>query len=330
MVIEIENTKADFIHFYRSYYLEKLTKWSILIVLLILIFSYNISLEAFEWKKFILTVLVLLFLSFGLFFWFPYLISIKRIKTSSPLFERRVIKMLTEGMQIDSLSGNFLWRWEDIVDVLQTADFFYFTTGDRKSELIPKRFFSSEIEAASFFESAKSKLKRNNQKNDNRSIYKWGLLGFIPLVGFFSGTILLLKGIFKYKDKKMVIIGLAGMLFTVAIYAFLFYNLRYGKTTANNLTIIAQEQLNDLAGNIEIYKLKTGGYPDSLEQLKVYDKMVILSDPLLVRMMNDKIGINFCYQKLSEGYKLYSVGVDGLANTADDIYPQMLDSNTIK
>ena len=55
--------------------------------------------------------------------------------------------------------------------------------------------------------------------------YWWGFLGLIPLLGAFIGIVLLLLGIFRYKDKILVYIGTACILFTVGIYTFLFYNL---------------------------------------------------------------------------------------------------------
>jgi hypothetical protein len=53
--------------------------------------------------------------------------------------------------------------------------------------------------------------------------YKLGYLGLFPLVGFFVGIGLTLYGIFRYKDQKLTIIGIACMLFTVSAYSALFY-----------------------------------------------------------------------------------------------------------
>ena len=86
--------------------------------------------------------------------------------------------------------------------------------------------------------------------------YKLGLLCLIPLIGAFVGIGLIINGVFKYKNKWLVIIGLGGILFTVAAYSFLFYELRNGKESAKSFADIAQKQLNGLVQNIEFYKLK--------------------------------------------------------------------------
>ena len=52
----------------------------------------------------------------------------------------------------------------------------------------------------------------NNKLSDilkevSKPPYLLGLLGFIPLVGFFVGIGLTLYGLIKYKNRKLVIIG---------------------------------------------------------------------------------------------------------------------------
>lgn len=165
---------------------------------------------------------------------------------------------------------------------------------------------------------------------NNKPPYLLGLLCLLPLIGAFVGIALILYGIFKYKDKLLVTIGSVGVIITLVVYSFLFYNLRYGKNTARSFAKISQKELNSLAKSIEFYKLQRGVYPDSLQQISKMDETVIIEDPLLTRKMDDKINTDFHYQKIGERYTLFSVGIDGIPNTADDIYPTILDADSNK
>lgn len=154
--------------------------------------------------------------------------------------------------------------------------------------------------------------------------YLLGLLGLFPLVGAFVGVALILYGHFKYRDRLLVIIGASCVIFTILIFSIIFYNVRYGKEVGKEYAKISQMQLSDLVKDVELYKLQTGYYPDSLKQLRKYDRYVVLTDPLLVRKMSRHINVLFHYQRLdSIHYVLFSVGLDGIPNTADDIYPAM-------
>ncbi len=68
----------------------------------------------------------------------------------------------------------------------------------------------------------KNPEQENQPDKKTKPPYLLGVLGLIPLVGFFVGVALILYGIFKYRDKKLIIIGGSCMLFTVAVYSTLF------------------------------------------------------------------------------------------------------------
>ena len=160
--------------------------------------------------------------------------------------------------------------------------------------------------------------------------YMLGLLCIIPLVGGFAGIALILYGIFKYKDKLLVAIGVMGLIVTIGVYSFLFYDMKYGEGTTKSFVKLTQQGLNSIITNIEFYKSQNGGYPDSLEQLKKIDKTIIIDDPLLTRKMDENIKTKFYYKKIDSGYTLFSVGIDGIPNTTDDIYPTILVTNKNK
>lgn len=153
--------------------------------------------------------------------------------------------------------------------------------------------------------------------------YLIGLVCILPLIGGLVGLVLLLYGIFKYKDKWLVLIGFGGVLLTIIVYFFIFYNMKYGKNTAKGYAKISQIELNHLVKNIEFYKLQNNKYPDSLEQLMSEDPMIVINDPLLLKKMDKTIETKFQYKKIGNQYKLFSVGIDGIPFTNDDIYPSL-------
>ena len=84
---------------------------------------------------------------------------------------------------------------------------------------------------------------------------------------------------------------------------------------------ISKMQLNQLVMHIEFYKLQNGHYPDSLEQLRVTDEMVTLTD--FSAGMQATEPPNFRYERIGEKYTLFSSGMDGVPGTKDDFYPQI-------
>ena len=153
-----------------------------------------------------------------------------------------------------------------------------------------------------------------------KHLYARGWLGLIPLVGGFVGIGLIILGVFKYRDKKLIIIGTAALLFTVAIYSSLFYMTAYSDTVGQGTTKISEKFLNSLVKDIEFYKLKNGTYPDNLEQLLSNDDIVQIHDPILTRRPGTK-ETKFYYKKTGDTYILFSSGLDRIPNTKDDIYP---------
>lgn len=161
---------------------------------------------------------------------------------------------------------------------------------------------------------------------NNKSLYYIGILCLIPLFGALLGIILILLGIFRYKDKWLIIIGTIGILITLFAYLSMFYFIKYSDLNAKGSAKLSQEEINNLAKRIEFYKFQTGVYPDNLERLRSFDNTSIIYDPILLRKMDDKINTTFIYNKIRDHYKLFSVGIDGIPNTSDDIYPNTSDT----
>ena len=161
---------------------------------------------------------------------------------------------------------------------------------------------------------------KNSQENEKKTTppYKLGYLGFIPLIGFYVGLGLTLFGIFKYKDRKLIIIGIASMLFTVCVYSAFNYVVLHTNIGKVDKEKLAQVRLNSLIAEIEYYKDQNGKYPDSLSQVKVKRELLFIIDP------TSKPDVHYYnYTNLGENYLLFSIGSDQLKNTSDDIYPQI-------
>jgi uncharacterized RDD family membrane protein YckC len=161
----------------------------------------------------------------------------------------------------------------------------------------------------------------------NEPNYSIGWFCLIPLIGGFVGIVLLLQGIFQYKDKKLVIIGVAGILFTVAIYSSIFFYERYGDAPRKGMAEFSQKQLNGLVGNIEYYKQINGHYPDSLQQISKSNTFVLIYDPI---QASQGKSLTYNYKKLLDTYTLFSSGEDGIPNTKDDLFPQIAAANSSK
>jgi hypothetical protein len=162
-----------------------------------------------------------------------------------------------------------------------------------------------------------------------KHLYNRGWLGLIPLVGAFVGIGLVVLGLIKYRDRKLILIGCAAILFTIIIYGSLFYYAFYSKAGEEQFARSSQTFLNELVKDIEFYKIQNGDYPDSLQQLVKPNEIVWLDDPILARRPGTK-NTKFNYQKIGNKYTLFSSGLDRIPNTTDDIYPTVALSDTSK
>ncbi len=165
--------------------------------------------------------------------------------------------------------------------------------------------------------------------NKGRAHYLWGILGFIPIVGVFVGVILIILGVFRYGNKWLVIIGSACILLTVIFYVNLFDNLKTETKDKSNFATLSQIGLNLLIKEIEFYKVKHGVYPNQLEDLQESENIISIIDPILLSN-STKGDLNYRYQKIGEKYKIYSVGVDMIDNTSDDLYPTISITDSTK
>jgi hypothetical protein len=157
------------------------------------------------------------------------------------------------------------------------------------------------------------------EPKNGRHLYGRGFLGLIPMVGAFVGIGLILLGLIKYRNKNLVLIGFAAMVPTVLIYGSL-YHYNFTLSGRKNWTAFCQPQMDQLVKNIEFYKKEYGRYPDSLEQLANDQQFLFINDPVQV-FTKSAYGNKYIYKNEGSRYILFSMGVDGIPHTKDDIFP---------
>ena len=155
--------------------------------------------------------------------------------------------------------------------------------------------------------------------------YLLGLLCLIPMIGAFAGLAMILLGAIRYKDKWLIIIGSTGVAWTIGFYSWMFYFTFHSPLVQKSFSVLTLYEINCVARDIELYKVKTGAYPDSLKQLLKFDKSLSIYETQRALTLNDTVTY-FQYHKIGDKYTLFSVGPDAKPNTGDDLYPTVFDS----
>ena len=156
-------------------------------------------------------------------------------------------------------------------------------------------------------------------KKPGSHLYGRGFLGLIPLIGFFVGMGLILLGGFKYKNRTLVLIGFGSLIPTILIYGFLYLNVN-SLSGKSGFATFCKPQMDQLVKNLEFYKKEYKVYPDSLEQLRKDQEFLFINDPVQ-GFGNAKYGNNYYYRNKGSKYVLFSLGIDGIPYTNDDIFP---------
>jgi len=338
MELQFQLSKADLIKFYKLYLRDLIQRRSAVLIVLMIILLIPLAGNTILWSKFLFALIASPVIVLTLVYYLPLSIALIRLNSSwakhPSWFEQKNLTVVDEGIKIESATKHDIWKWVAIKAIYSNKGFIYFTLIDNRRIIpIPRTAFKSESEAINFLGLIQSKrfqilevLAWNNIQR-SKPPYLLGLLCFIPLVGAFVGFGLLMYGIFKYKDKWLIIIGIAGILFTIGVYSSQMYDLKFGKETGKAFAQISQMQLNTLMKDIEFYKIKHGAYPDSLAQISKDDPMVSIDDPIQSRTGKS---INYNYQKMGDHYYLFSSGIDGIPKTRDDLYPEVAATDSAK
>jgi hypothetical protein len=157
-----------------------------------------------------------------------------------------------------------------------------------------------------------------NRPKPPLAIYLVGILGVVPLIGAIVGFVLIILGIAAYRSWKLIVIGGIGILWTAGLYGTLFYIGFFSNWGRSGFASIAKDDLTNIAHELEFYKIENVDYPDSLQQLSRKNTFIFIADPT---QFSFKKTIYFQYAHRGDHYTLFSVGLDGVAHTSDDIFP---------
>ena len=334
MQLEVVSTRQDHLRFIR--YLHFGTSWkrkSIIVILLSLFFSFPRRGVHFDMHIYSLHLLVLFVCLLVAVFIIPYLSSLLAFKrVFNSVHDNKLNQVYTikqDGLEIQTGDELKIHRWDSLRGIYKTPEFVWFRMYMGRYCLVPLAAFTPETAATNFVDEAATKiaLARGN-KSSGRHLYGFGFLGLIPLIGFFAGIVLFFKGIVQYKNKYLALIGGVATLPSILVYGFLIYQVEFGDMFKEGMTKLSQSSLNSLVKNVEFYKMQKGMYPDSLQQLRGDDSLLIVYDPLQIKI--GKSGL-YNYRRIGDKYTLFSSGKDGIAGTADDLYPtvQIADSSKI-
>jgi len=343
MEVEFRTTKADYQAFYKYYFFRWNSGFRIPYVLFLALLFGAIwgAGEPFHIADFFLHTLIALPLIALLHFVVPYaraIIMLKRLVKAKGVTERSIkINLTVDGMSVLSPGASpevECWRWESVRTADSGGGFVYIVLYHRVIYLIPRHYFLSDNEADNFVGVIKNGIEKVrgsgvlSRKARAKKLYWWGLVGLVPNFGVIAGLILFFKGIFQYKDRGLVIIGVADVLLTVLFWwAFHMWAGNSGVATQLKMKL-TRDQLNNVFRNVEFYKLQHGTYPDSLKQIEKVDAYIWIDDPLQSHSGGKRA--NFFYQKVRDKYWLFSVGLDGKPFTKDDIYPRIELADTAK
>jgi len=334
MEIEYQNSKEDFVDYFKTVLKERFRK-SILSILLMLAFIlYYLYYSKYNWHVYLIVISAfLIFISIFSYFLPLWKFTNKidqSIKTKLNYTEPRVVTLTDDGIKTEGkiTETSILRTWENIISIRTIEKFIFVSTKNKENLLLSEKWFSSKDEVSEFINSVQSRINIGTPyffiNKSHRSIksikprYLIGILCLIPLVGALIGFGMIMFGIFQYRDKWVVFIGAIGILVTVY---FIKSNDLHSKSSIKNFAAGDKYELNDLVKQIEFYKLQNGVYPDSLKQIDVKGEMVIINDPIL--SLSECKNTLFNYHKIGNKYTLFSSGIDTIPNTADDIYPSL-------
>ena len=166
MEVIIQNTKADFVKFFRSYFFQKFKKpFSILLCIFLLICIHNMMVSLTRqfslWQIAVIEILVIITILSLFYFLFLQIFSLrlnKLILIDNSLLENKKLSLTESGINMESSSKKIILKWENIISVTKYNEFMYLKTSNNKSELIPIRFFKQKSDAEIFYRHIQSKI----------------------------------------------------------------------------------------------------------------------------------------------------------------------------
>jgi len=341
MEVDFRTTKADYHAFYTYYFFRRNVGWRILVLVVgsLWIGDFRSSDQPFYIGTYLLHALIAAVV-ISLLYVVPYgaavLRLIRQTKATGVTERSFIITLNPDGFSVLSPGAEAkFWRWESVRTADSGGGYVFISLFHRMLYLVPRHFFLSENDAdnfTGFIRNGIEKVRGDSERSRNlraRRLRWWGLVGFVPNFGVIAGLILIFKGIFQFRDRWLVVIGGADILFTVVFwFAITRWEMNSGAFT-DLWTKMSQDQLNSLFRDIEFYKFQHGVYPDSLPQVAGLHGNVWINDPFQ-NHRGEKRALNYFYEKVGNKYWLFSVGPDHQPFTKDDIFPQLEPADTAK
>lgn len=344
MEIKYKNTKSDVESATSSLYSNSFYRVSIFLgLIVILIFAISFVKEVKPPLGILYVIIALFLIAFIRFYIIP-VVQIKRnlkkqIESNPNYFSEEALCIKEEGFEINSKRYNEpqFFTWQSIKYTYSTFKYHLIILHNGKLILINKT--NSQLEnilpnIIGIIEQKKVSVKKqkssfNSKQNEiknNKPLYWIGFLGIIPNVGVIVGVILSIIGVVR-RDLKLIIIGIADILFTVVFWTILAQveNSDFIKNGFNKLHIeMTQSNLNDLVKHIEFYKTVNGQYPEKLKQIENKKSFLFTNE-----IFENQGNVDLYYKTENGKYILKSFGPDTIINTNDDIYPT-LDIDSMK
>ncbi|HXB07268.1 MAG TPA: hypothetical protein VNW04_09135, partial [Puia sp.] len=249
----------------------------------------------------------------------PYIIAMirnrKGLKRLESMDLRLRIELTGDGFLVQPVVGETepekekkFWRWQWVKFAGNSHKYIFIVLVQGVVYVIPKTAFHSAEEAGRFVFILEAGMETafGSKPKRAKSLYVWGLLGMIPNIGLIAGLVLLIKGIFQFKDWILTVIGASDILFTIVFWWVMSTAVFKGsifKGSIFNGSIFKQQEsfmtrgeLNTIFRYVEFYKIQHGVYPDSLEQLDLINDDVFIGIQLQNQGTKPKPG--YFYYKL--------------------------------
>ncbi|MBI3500880.1 MAG: hypothetical protein HY063_03715 [Bacteroidetes bacterium] len=314
MNVEFQNTKEDYKKFFKIQFVGEIRKR----ILFVILISFGLALacitQSFSLSKFLFAFIWGISVLSFTFYLIPFITAIvlinKKISADKKFTEKKKIVSNDDGIDIQYQDETKKIIWQSIYTCYSNMDYINIIFVDNSSLLIPKRFFQSQTDALNF-----------------QGIVESGIVKIKGLGSITRKQPLVVPGKIDY---TWIIIGSIILLVLVGVYFLYKAGEGIGKDLkkTNFMGTICQEYLNSDVKAIELYKLKHGVYPDSLQQIDtnffaggaiIYEPFPFIQNPKVKQRA-------FNYKKAGEKYYLFSSGPDRKPNTSDDIYPSYTDT----
>lgn len=156
-------------------------------------------------------------------------------------------------------------------------------------------------------------------------------LAYVPLLGLLPGFIALCWGLVSDRPRAMraAVIASGGMLLNFAgCGALAYWGITQGAGREAGRANLIHGDLTLLVSQLERARVKTGRYPERLADLRVapFDLPSTNIPDRGVGWFNRTVPYRYQLDPNGQHYVLYSVGLDGTADTDDDIYPDPVGS----